>query len=175
MRLSLQGKRIAILAEDQYQVLELWYPLLRFKEAGAEVQVVGPGRAEVHHSSRGYPVKVDVKAADVNGADFDAVVVPGGYAPDHMRVNEDLVRIVREAHEQNKVVAAICHAGWVLVSAGILQGKRATCVRNIKDDIINAGATYVDEEVVVDGNVITSRTPPDLPAFCREIIRALAE
>lgn len=171
--MSLEGKRIAIFAEDQYQVLELWYPLLRFKEAGAEVQVVGSGRSDVHTSSRGYPVKVDVKAADVKGTDFDAVVIPGGYAPDHMRVNEDMVRIVREAHDAGKVVAAICHAGWVLASAGILEGKRATCVRNIRDDIVHAGATYVDEEVVVDGNVITSRTPPDLPAFCREIIRAL--
>ena len=90
-----------------------------------------------------------------------------------MRVNEDMIRIVREAHGAGKVVAAICHAGWVLASAGILKGKKATCVRNIKDDIIHAGATYVDEEVVVDGNLITSRTPPDLPAFCREIIKAL--
>lgn len=173
--MELQGKRIAVLAEDQYQVLELWYPLLRFKEAGAEVKVVGPGRADTHNSSRGYPVKVDLKAVDVSGADFDAVVIPGGYAPDHMRANEDMVRIVREANEHGKVVAAICHAGWMLASAGILEGKRATCVRNIKDDIIHAGATYVDEEVVVDGNLITSRTPPDLPAFCREIIRALAD
>lgn len=171
--MSLKGKRIAIFAEDQYQVLELWYPLLRFKETGAEVQVVGSGRADVFRSKEGYPVKVDVNAADVKGTDFDAVVVPGGYAPDHMRVNDDMVRIVREAHDGGKVVAAICHAGWVLASAGILQGKRATCVRNIRDDIVHAGAAYVDEEVVVDGNVITSRTPPDLPAFCREIIRAL--
>ena len=171
--MSLTGKRIAIFAEDQYQVLELWYPLLRFKEAGAEVQVVGSGRSDVFRSKEGYAVKVDVNAADVKGTDFDAVVVPGGYAPDLMRVNEDMLRIVREAHAAGKVVAAICHAGWVLASAGILNGKRATCVRNIRDDIVHAGATYVDAEVVVDGNVITSRTPPDLPAFCREIIRAL--
>lgn len=171
--MELQDKRIAILAEEQYQVLELWYPLLRFREAGAEVTVVGSGRSDVHKSSDGYPVKVDAKAADVSAADFDAVVVPGGYAPDRMRVNEDMVRLVREAHEQGKVVAAICHAGWVLASAGILNGKRVTCVRNIKDDIVNAGATYVDEEVVVDGNIVTSRTPPDLPAFCQAIIRAL--
>jgi len=170
---SLQGKRIAIFAEENYQILELWYPLLRFKEAGAEVQVVGSGRADVFRSKEGYPAKVDVNAADVKGTDFDAVVVPGGYAPDHMRVNEDMIRIVREAHDAGKVVAAICHAGWVLASAGILEGKRATCVRNIRDDIVHAGATYVDEEVVVDGNIITSRIPTDLPAFCKAIIQAL--
>ncbi|HEY8497417.1 MAG TPA: type 1 glutamine amidotransferase domain-containing protein [Limnochordales bacterium] len=171
--MSLAGKRIAVFAEDNYQVLELWYPLLRFKEAGAEVQVVGTGRSDVFRSKEGYPVKVDVNAADVKGSDYDAVVVPGGYAPDLMRVNDDMIRIVREAHQAGKVVAAICHAGWVLASAGILAGKRATCVRNIRDDIVHAGATYVDEEVVVDGNIITSRVPTDLPAFCRAIIQAL--
>jgi len=170
---SLAGKRIAIFAEENYQVLELWYPLLRFKEEGATVHVVGTGRADVFRSKEGYPVKVDVNAADVKGADYDAVVVPGGYAPDLMRVNDGMLRIVREAHAAGKIVAAICHAGWVLASAGILEGRQATCVRNIRDDIVHAGATYVDEEVVVDGNVITSRIPSDLPAFCREIIRAL--
>lgn len=171
--MSLAGKRIAIFAEENYQVLELWYPLLRFKEEGATVHVVGTGRADVFRSKEGYPVKVDVNAADVKGADYDAVVVPGGYAPDLMRVNDDMLRIVREAHAAGKIVAAICHAGWVLASAGILEGRQATCVRNIRDDIVHAGATYVDEEVVVDGNVITSRVASDLPAFCREIIRAL--
>ncbi|MBO8142428.1 MAG: type 1 glutamine amidotransferase [Firmicutes bacterium] len=172
--MDLQGKRIAILAEDDYQELELWYPLLRFKEAGAAVQVVGPGRSDVHRSKLGYPVKVDLPADQARAEDFDAIVVPGGYAPDRMRTSEAMVGLVREADRQGKVVAAICHAGWVLISAGILRGRRATCVANIKDDLVNAGATYVDEEVVVDGNLITSRTPPDLPAFCRAIIDALS-
>ncbi len=171
--MTLDGKRIALLAEDNYQVLELWYPLLRFKEAGAEVQVIGSGASDTHTSSRGYPVKVDVAAADAKGTDYDAVVVPGGFAPDRMRVNEDMLRIVREAHEANKVIGTICHGGWVLASAGVAKGKKLTCVRNIKDDMIHAGAEYVDEEVVVDGNIITSRTPLDLPAFCRAIIGAL--
>jgi len=171
--MSLTGKHIAILAEDNYQELELWYPFLRMREAGAEVKVIGTGSAETYTSKHGYPVTVDASADDVEAADFDAIIVPGGYAPDLMRRYEAVLKLVREAHQQGKVVAAICHAGWVLISAGILKGCKVTCVSAIKDDVINAGATYVDQEVVQDGNVITSRVPTDLPAFCRTIIAAL--
>lgn len=171
--MSLKGIKIAILAEDNYQELELWYPLLRLREAGAETVVVGTGSASTYASKHGYPVTVNVSANDVSAADFAAVIVPGGYAPDRMRRYPALLKLVREAYEQGKPVAAICHAGWVLVSAGILKGKKATCVPAIKDDLINAGAIYLDEEVVVDGNLITSRVPDDLPAFCRAIIAAL--
>jgi len=171
--MDLAGKRVAILAESLYQELELWYPLLRLREAGAEVKVIGTGSAEVYTSRYGYPVKVDAAANEVSAADFDAVVVPGGYAPDHLRRSPAVLKLVREMFEQGGVVAAICHAGWVLVSAGILKGKRATCVSAIKDDLINAGAIYLDQEVVRDGNLITSRFPDDLPAFCRTIIAAL--
>jgi len=171
--MELEGKRIAILAEDMYQELELWYPLLRMREAGAEVQVIGTGSAETYGSKHGYPVTVDAAPDEVRAEDFDAVVIPGGYAPDRMRRYPALLDFVREIDAQGKVVAAICHAGWVLVSAGILSGRRATCFFAIKDDLVNAGATYVDAEVVQDGNLITSRTPDDLPAFCRTIIAAL--
>lgn len=171
--MTLRGKTVAVLAEDNYQELELWYPLLRLREAGAEVRVVGSGDKDTFTSGKGYPVRADVAAADVSAADFDAVIVPGGFAPDKMRRVQAMTDLVRDMHEADKVVAAICHAAWVLVSADILRGRRATCVSAIKDDVINAGAEYVDEEVVVDANIITSRTPPDLPAFCREIIRAL--
>jgi protease I len=171
--MSLQGKRVAVLAENMYQELELWYPLLRLREAGAETLVVGTGSAGTYTSKHGYPAEVDAVAGQLTAADVDAVVVPGGYAPDLMRRYPAMVALVREAFEQGKVVAAICHAGWLLVSAGILAGKTATCFFAIKDDLVNAGATYVDEEVVVDGNLITSRTPMDLPAFCRAIIDAL--
>jgi protease I len=171
--MQLRGKRVAVLAETMYQELELWYPVYRLREEGADVKIVGTGKPE-YHSKLGYPVKADVAAEQVSAADFDAVVVPGGYAPDYMRRNEAMVRLVREAHEQGKVVAAICHAGWMLVSAGILRGKTATSYPSIKDDMINAGASYVDREVVRDGNIITARWPDDLPAFCREIIDALA-
>lgn len=173
--MELAGKRVAVLAENMYQELELWYPLLRMREAGAEAFVVGTGSAETYTSKAGYPVQVDVVADQVQAADVDAVVIPGGYAPDLMRRYPAMVNLVRDAFLQGKVVAAICHAGWMLASADILKGKEATCFFAIKDDLINAGATYVDAEVVRDGNLITSRTPGDLPAFCRTIIEALKE
>ncbi len=173
--MDLHGKRVAILAEKLYEDLELWYPYYRLKEAGAMVQVVGTGSADKFESKHGLPVKVDVNADQVNAEDFDAVIVPGGYAPDHMRRYPAMVKLVRDAYVQGKVVAAICHAGWMLASAGILRGKTATSVTAIKDDMVNAGANWVDKEVVRDGNLITSRTPVDLPAFCREIIGAMSE
>jgi protease I len=173
--MTLEGKRVAVLAENSYQELELWYPLLRLREAGAEVLVVGTGSADTYTSKLGYPVQVDVAADQVSATSLDAIVVPGGYAPDLMRRYPAMVNLVREAFEQGKIVAAICHAGWMLVSAGVLSGKKATCFFSIKDDVINAGASYVDAEVVRDGNLITSRVPADLPAFCRAIIAALGE
>lgn len=174
--MELTGKRVAVLAEEMYQELELWYPYYRMREAGATVTIVGTGSAEVYHGGHGgggYPVKVDVKADDVSAADFDAVIVPGGYAPDRLRRYPAILKLVRDAFDQGKVVAAICHAAWVPISAGILRGRTATSVAAIKDDVINAGAKWVDQEVVRDGNLITSRTPADLPAFCRTIIAAL--
>ncbi|MEX2355937.1 MAG: type 1 glutamine amidotransferase domain-containing protein [Thermaerobacterales bacterium] len=173
MSANLKGKRVAVLAEDIYENLELWYPVLRLREAGAEVTIVGPEAGRVYTSKEGYPAKADAAAADVSADDFDGVVVPGGFAPDKMRRNADLVNLVRGVHEQGKMVAAICHAGWMLAEADIIRGKTLTCVAAIKTDLINAGAEYVDQEVVVDGNLVTSRTPPDLPAFCREIIKLL--
>jgi protease I len=170
--MELTGKRIAILIEDMYNEQEFWYPFYRMKEAGAKVTVVGTGAKE-YHSKIGMPASVGVAAESINASDFDAVIIPGGYAPDRMRRNQAMLKLVRECSVQGKIVAAICHAGWVLVSAGILKGKKATCVSSIKDDIINAGAIYLDQEVVRDGNLITSRSPDDLPAFCREIITAL--
>jgi protease I len=173
--MDLKGKRVAVLAENMYQEMELWYPLLRMREAGAEAFVVGTGSADTYKSKLGYPVQVDMVADQLGGADVDAVVIPGGYAPDMMRRYPAMVNLVREAFEKGKVVAAICHAGWMLASADVLQGKKATCFFAIKDDLVNAGAEYVDAEVVRDGNLITSRVPSDLPAFCRAIIEALSE
>jgi protease I len=170
-----KNKRVAVLAENMYQELELWYPLLRLREAGAETFVVGSGSADKYTSKAGYPVQVDMPADQVSAADVDAVVIPGGYAPDLMRRYPAMVKLVREAFEQGKIVAAICHAGWMLASADIVRGKKATCFFSIKDDLVNAGAIYVDAEVVRDGNLITSRVPSDLPAFCRTILAALNE
>jgi protease I len=171
--MELEGRRVAILAEDMYQELELWYPLLRLREAGAEVTVVGMPGVEEYHSKLGYPVRADATADALSADDFDAVVVPGGYAPDRMRRHQPMLDLVRGVFERGGIVASICHAAWVPISAGIMKGKRATCVSAIKDDVINAGATYVDAEVVQDGNLITSRVPTDLPAFCRTIIAEL--
>lgn len=173
--MDLKGKRVAILAENMYQELELWYPLLRLREAGAETFVVGSGSAQEYKSKLGYPVDVDAVADDVRASEIDAVVIPGGYSPDLMRRHPAMVKLVREANEQGKIVAAICHAGWMLASADVLRGKKATSFFAIKDDLINAGADWVDAEVVRDGNLITSRMPGDLPAFCRTIIEALSE
>ncbi|HZS32729.1 MAG TPA: type 1 glutamine amidotransferase domain-containing protein [Methylomirabilota bacterium] len=173
--MQLKGKRVAILAENLYQEMELWVPYYRLREEGAEVQVIGSGGAKSYASKHGYPVMVDAQAEQVAAEEFDGVVVPGGFAPDLMRRSAAMVKLVRDAFAQGKVVAAICHAGWVPASAGILKGRRATSFFSIKDDLVNAGATWVDQEVVVDGNLITSRRPDDLPAFCREIVRALAK
>ncbi|PYO37440.1 MAG: protease [Candidatus Rokuibacteriota bacterium] len=173
--MSLQGKRVAILAENLYQEMELWVPYYRLKEEGAEVKVVGAGGAKSFTSKHGYPVSVDVQADAVSAVEFDAVVVPGGYAPDMMRRHEAMVRLVREAAQHGKVVAAICHAGWMLASAGVIKGRKVTSFFSIKDDMVNAGGQWVDQEVVVDGTLITSRKPDDLPAFCREIVKALTK
>jgi protease I len=156
-----------------FNVFEFWYPFYRLKEAGAAVTVVGTGRAAVYTGKPATEVRADVSARDVSAVDFDAVVIPGGYAPDMMRRDPDMVRLVRELDAAGKVVAAICHAGWVLASAKILSGRKVTSFFAIKDDLVHAGAEWTDAEVVVDGNLVTSRRPEDLPAFMRAVIEAL--
>jgi protease I len=173
--MKLNGKRIAILADNLYEDMELWVPYYRMKEEGADVKVVGSSGAQSYASKHGYPVRVDVQADGLTAAELDAVIVPGGYAPDLMRRHDAMVNLVREAVQQGKVVAAICHAGWMLASAGVLPGKKVTSFFSIKDDMVNAGGQWSDSEVVVDANLITSRKPDDLPAFCREIVRALSK
>jgi len=171
--MSLTGTRVAILIEDLYQDLEVWYPYYRLQEAGAEVVVVGTGKKE-YKGKYGYPIAAERSAEQVSASEFDAIIVPGGYAPDILRRYPAVIQFVKDAHQQGKVIGAICHAGWLLVSAGILKGKTVTCFSAIKDDVVNAGATYVDRDVVRDGNLITSRKPDDLPAFMREILSALS-
>ncbi len=169
----LQGKRVAIFAEDLYEDLELWYPLLRLSEEGAETVVVGSGNAKEYHGKYGYPVTVDKDIQEVDVEQFDAVVIPGGYAPDRMRRHAAMVNFVREMAQHGKIVAAICHGGWMLASAEVVAGKTVTSFFAIKDDLVHAGAIYEDAEVVVDGNLITSRKPSDLPAFLAAIIAGL--
>jgi protease I len=171
--MRLKGKRIAILAEDIYNEFELWIPYYRFLEEGAKVTIVGSGTAQVYHGKYGIPVKADKNAADVTADDFDAIVIPGGYAPDKMRIHAKMVDLVREIYSKGKVTAAICHAGWMLASADIVKGKRLTSYVGIRDDMVHAGAKWEDSEMVRDGNLITSRKPEDLPAFCRAIIEAI--
>lgn len=173
--MEIEGKRIAMLAEDHYEDLELWYPLIRLREAGARVEVVGMPGVSTYHSKHGYAVDVDVTVGEVAPQDFDAVVIPGGYAPDRIRRHGALLDLVRGVFEHDGVVAFICHAGWVPISAGIVEGRRVTSFYAIKDDLVNAGADWVDKEVVQDGNLISSRTPDDLPAFCRTIIARLSD
>lgn len=172
--MQLQGRRIAVLVADQYQELEVWYPLLRFREDGAETVAVGTQAGQTYTSKKGYPVVADKSVGEAHAADFDVVIIPGGWAPDTLRQDERVLKFVRDMDRAGKIVAAICHAGWVLCSADIVRGRKATCFKAIKDDLIHAGAKYVDEEVVVEGNLITSRVPTDLPAFCREVAKALA-
>jgi protease I len=169
--MRLQGKKILLFAGPMFEDIELLYPLYRLREEGAEVVVAGLGEPS-YTGKKGHPVEVDANAEDLDSRQFDAIVIPGGYAPDHFRRSERLLEIVREAYEEDKPVAAICHAAWVPVSAGIAKGKRMTSWPSIKDDVMNAGAEWVDQEVVVDENLITSRKPDDLGAFCRAIIQA---
>ncbi|HDQ39815.1 MAG TPA: type 1 glutamine amidotransferase [Desulfonatronum sp.] len=171
--MELSGKKAIVLIEDMYNDYEYIYPYYRLLEAGADVQVVGPKAGQVYKGKAGTTAKSTAAAADVNPVDFAGLIIPGGYAPDIMRRHAAMVGLVREMDAQGKVVAAICHAGWMLASAKILKDRTVTSFFAIKDDLIHAGANWVDQDVMEDGKLITSRTPDDLPAFMRAVIRAM--
>lgn len=171
--MKITGKKVFILVETTYNDLEFWYPYYRLKEADAEVTIVGPRGGMIFKGKAGIPVQSDTGMADVSAADCDGLIIPGGYAPDHMRRHPEMVQLVRSCVESGKVVAAICHAGWMLASADVLRGRNVTSFFAIKDDLVHAGANYLDQQVVVDNNIITSRSPDDLPAFMQAIISAL--
>jgi len=171
----MSAKKIAIMVDQMYQVLEVWYPYYRFIEAGLKVNFVAAEAKKEYHSKEGYPCVSEIAAGRSNAGDFDCMVVPGGFASDFMRRSPDVIKFANDMVNAGKLIAAICHGGWLLCSTKIYKGKKATCFMAIKDDIINAGAEYVDEECVVDGNLITSRKPDDLPAFCSAILKALGK
>jgi protease I len=171
--MRLAGKRVIALVEEDFEDLELWYPVLRLREEGAEVVVAGLG-AETYHGKYGLPAEPDANVDDLDMRDFDAVLVVGGWAPDKLRRSEKVLELVRSADADGKLLGVICHGGWVPASAGILKGRTMTCTPGIKDDVMNAGAEYVDEPVVVDGNLVTARRPPDLPAYGAALVDALS-
>lgn len=162
-----QAGRALVLVGPQYEDLEAWYPRLRFTEAGMDVTVAGLGEKE-YTGKKGHPITVDADASDLVDERFDIVVVAGGWAPDKMRQDPSVLRIVKNHMDAQAVVSVICHGGWVLASADVIRGRKVTAFKSLRDDLRNAGAEFVDEEVVVDGNLVTSRDPFDLPAFCRE-------
>ena len=171
--MKLAGKKIALFVADLYEDLEFGYPFYRMKEEGAEEVVIGP-EAAPYRGKHGLPAQADSAIGQVQPQDFDALIIPGGYSPDHMRRVPAMVDFVRQIHGQGKPVAAICHAGWMLASADIIGGKKVTSFFSIKDDLVHAGAHWVDQAVVDDDKIITSRNPGDLPAFCRAIIASLS-
>ena len=171
---ELEGKRILILTGEIYEDLELWYPKLRLIEAGASVVVAGPDEDTHYNGKNGYPCVSDAAIADMDAADFDALIVPGGFMPDKLRREPVVLDLVRAFDVTKKPIAAICHGGWIPISANVYRGVRVTGSPGIKDDLVNAGGVYEDAAVVVDGHHVTSRRPDDLPDFCRALIRLMA-
>lgn len=171
---KLADKRILIFVDDQYEDLELWYPKLRLLEAGAQVVVAGPQKGHLYTGKHGYPCKADVSIKDMKAEDFSGLVIPGGWAPDKLRRDPKVLELTRQIHEAGKLIAHICHGGWIPISAGIMKGYRCTSTPAIKDDLINAGANWIDEPLVIDRNMVSSRRPDDLPLFCQGIIQVLS-
>jgi len=173
--MALSGKKIAIMLDEQYQELEVWYPYYRFLEAGAVIDLVAPETGKDYLSKLGYPCTSTLAAGEAKVTDYDAVIVPGGWCPDFMRRSSQMVRFIQECAKANIILAAICHGGWMLCCTDALRGRKATSFMAIEHDMRNAGADWVDQECVVDGNVITARKPNDLPAFCAAVIKSLED
>ena len=170
---SLKDKRVLILVDDCYEDLELWYPLLRLREAGGHVRVAGPEMGKSFAGKHGYPCVSDAAIADMEHGDFDGLILPGGFMPDKLRRDSHVLSLVRDFADQGKLVAAICHGGWIAISAGVYRGVRVTGSPGIKDDLVNAGAIWENASVVIDRHFVSSRKPDDLGDFCRGIIEVL--
>lgn len=171
---KLTGKRIAIFVDQMYQEMEVWYPYYRLIEEGAEVHLVGDQAGKTYPSKTGYPALSVKSYTDLNASDYDGVVSPGGFAPDFIRRHAKATEFMAELNRQGKLVGAICHGLWVCVSADVLRGRRCTSFFAIKDDVRNAGGLWEDSEVVIDGNLVSSRKPDDLPAFVLACIGVLS-
>lgn len=169
----LANQCVLMFVGDVYEDLELWYPKLRLQEAGAQVVVAGPEKGATYHGKHGYPCVADAAIDAMSSTDFDGVVVPGGFMPDKLRRDPRVLQLVREFAEAGKLVAAICHGGWIPISAGVYRGVRVTGSPGIKDDLVNAGAIWEDAAVVVDRRFVSSRKPDDLPDFCCAIIAVM--
>ncbi|KAK7088270.1 general stress protein 18-like [Littorina saxatilis] len=168
------AKKVGILLHFNFEEPEVLYPLYRFQEAGYPTVTIGPVKGTTYNGKHSYPVVADMSVTDVKAEDLSALIIPGGWSPDYLRRDPRFVNLVKDVYELGRPVAAICHGPWMFCSARILQGKKATGFVSIKDDMENAGATYVDAPVVVDGNMITSRTPADLPQFCKATLAQLS-
>ncbi len=173
--MPLTDKSFLMFVEDVYEDLELWYPRLRLIEAGGHVTVAGPQEGHTYRGKNGYPCTADAPIAAMHSADFHGVVIPGGFMPDKLRRDPKVLGLVREFAAEGKLVAAICHGGWVPISAGVYKGVRVTGSPGIKDDLINAGARWEDSPVVIDRHFVSSRKPDDLPDFCRGILQVMAD
>jgi protease I len=169
----LDGQKFLMFVDDIYEDLELWYPKLRLIEAGGSVTVAGPKQGASYAGKHGYPCRADAGLAEMQAIDFTGLVIPGGFMPDKLRRDPHVLQVVRDFAAAGKLVAAVCHGGWIPISAGVYRGVRVTGSLGIKDDLINAGALWEDTPVVVDRNFVSSRRPDDLPDFCRGIIEVL--
>ncbi|MFW6117042.1 MAG: type 1 glutamine amidotransferase domain-containing protein [Thermoproteota archaeon] len=167
--------KVLIMVEDGVEDVEFIYPYYRFQEAGYEVEVVAPDAGETYKGKHGVPFKSDLSPEEVDVDEYDALVIPGGRAPDRMRIDHGLVKIVEEADGKEKVIAAVCHGPQMLIEAGVMKGRKATCWKSVITDLKNAGANYVNAPVVVDENLVTSRFPGDLPRFCQETLKILSK
>jgi protease I len=172
--MRLAGKKVLCLVDEEFEDLELWYPIYRVQEEGAVVHLAGPVSGKSYTGKYGVPAKADFAFADINIDEYDGLLVPGGWAPDKLRRYPEVLAFVRRMNEREKPIGQICHAGWVLISAKILDGRRVTSTPGIRDDMENAGAIWLDEPVVVDGHLVSSRRPPDLPAYAKAFCDRLA-
>ena len=173
--MRLDGKTVVVLLGPEFEDLEFWVPVMRLQEEGATVIIAGPRAGETLKGKNGVPARAEVSFEEVNPSKVDAIVIPGGWAPDKLRRYESVKHLVRALYEAHKIVAMICHAGLVGISAGIVSGHEATGSEGIKDDLINAGATWKDEPAFCSDNLVWGRVVADIPAFCRELVKALAE